>query len=106
MTAAEQVTAVFDYWPGLRLIGCWKGGTVGVRLSENPAHRIRAQRPRRDQPHRRKLHVNQLMQAMAEAERATGIRVRHYRRFADSEKSRYASSIGFSAIYAAAMVLR
>jgi hypothetical protein len=23
-----------DYWPGLRLIGCWKGGSVGVRLKE------------------------------------------------------------------------
>jgi hypothetical protein len=23
-----------EYWPGLRLIGCWKGGTVGVRLKE------------------------------------------------------------------------
>jgi hypothetical protein len=23
-----------EYWPRLRLIGCWKGGTVGVRLQE------------------------------------------------------------------------
>ena len=23
-----------DYWPRLQLIGCWKGGTVGVRLHE------------------------------------------------------------------------
>jgi hypothetical protein len=23
-----------DYWPNLRLIGCWKGGSVGVRLKE------------------------------------------------------------------------
>ena len=23
-----------DYWPQLQLIGCWKGGTVGVRLNE------------------------------------------------------------------------
>jgi GH3 auxin-responsive promoter len=23
-----------EYWPGLRLIGCWKGGSVGVRLKE------------------------------------------------------------------------
>lgn len=23
MIAAEQITAVFDYWPGLRLSGCW-----------------------------------------------------------------------------------
>jgi GH3 auxin-responsive promoter len=23
-----------DYWPGLRLIGCWKGGSVGIRLKE------------------------------------------------------------------------
>jgi hypothetical protein len=23
-----------DYWPGLQLIGCWKGGSVGVRLKE------------------------------------------------------------------------
>ncbi len=23
-----------DYWPRLQLIGCWKGGTVGVRLNE------------------------------------------------------------------------
>jgi hypothetical protein len=44
-----------------------------------------------------KLHVNQLMQAMAEAERATGVRVRHYRGFADSEKSRYAFLVEFDA---------
>ena len=44
-----------------------------------------------------KLHVNQLIQAMAEAERATGIRVRHYRGFADSEKSRYAFLVEFEA---------
>ena len=24
------------YWPNLKLIGCWKGGTVGVRLQEFP----------------------------------------------------------------------
>jgi hypothetical protein len=23
-----------EYWPGLQLIGCWKGGTVGTRLKE------------------------------------------------------------------------
>ena len=23
-----------EYWPGLQLIGCWKGGSVGVRLKE------------------------------------------------------------------------
>jgi len=23
-----------DYWPELRMIGCWKGGSVGVRLNE------------------------------------------------------------------------
>jgi hypothetical protein len=23
-----------EYWPGLQLIGCWKGGTVGIRLKE------------------------------------------------------------------------
>jgi hypothetical protein len=23
-----------DYWPRLQLIGCWKGGTVGIRLKE------------------------------------------------------------------------
>jgi GH3 auxin-responsive promoter len=26
-----------DYWPHLQLIGCWKGGSVGVRLKELPA---------------------------------------------------------------------
>jgi len=25
-----------EYWPRLQLIGCWKGGTVGVRLKEFP----------------------------------------------------------------------
>jgi len=25
-----------EYWPGLALIGCWKGGSVGVRLHELP----------------------------------------------------------------------
>ena len=25
-----------EYWPRLRLIGCWKGGTVGIRLKEFP----------------------------------------------------------------------
>jgi hypothetical protein len=25
-----------DYWPELQLIGCWKGGSVGVRLNELP----------------------------------------------------------------------
>ena len=25
-----------EYWPRLQLIGCWKGGTVGVRLQEFP----------------------------------------------------------------------
>ena len=25
-----------EYWPRLQLIGCWKGGTVGIRLKEFP----------------------------------------------------------------------
>ena len=25
-----------EYWPRLQLVGCWKGGTVGVRLKEFP----------------------------------------------------------------------
>jgi hypothetical protein len=25
-----------EYWPHLQLIGCWKGGTVGIRLKEFP----------------------------------------------------------------------
>lgn len=181
-----------DYWPGLRLIGCWKGGTVGVRLKEFdrwfapgtpvrdlgymaseaqmslpisdegsagvlaiatnyyefiPEVEIQSPQPRiltceeltegetyyailttpgglyrydindvvrvtglyqktpliefarkgRDVTSLtgEKLHVNQLIQAMAEAERATGIRVRHYRGFADQEKSRYAFLVEF-----------
>lgn len=40
---AKQLEALFhgsdrlrpqDYWPNLALIGCWKGGSVGVRLKE------------------------------------------------------------------------
>ena len=37
-----------------------------------------------------KLHVNQVIQAMEQAQRATGVEVRHFRGFADVEKSRYA----------------
>jgi hypothetical protein len=44
-----------------------------------------------------KLHVNQLIQAMAEAEGAAGIRIKHYRGFADGEKSRYAFLVEFEA---------
>lgn len=33
--ASEQGTLrPRDYWPRLQLIGCWKGGTVGIRLKE------------------------------------------------------------------------
>jgi hypothetical protein len=183
-----------EYWPRLRLIGCWKGGTVGVRLKEFerwfapdipvrdlgymaseaqmslpvsdhgsagilaiatnyyefiPEAEINSSRPAvltcdelvegetyyvilttpgglyrydindvvrvtgfyRETPliefarkgrdvtslTGEKLHVNQLMQAMAEAERAAGVRVRHYRGFADSEQSRYAFLVEFDA---------
>jgi len=37
-----------------------------------------------------KLHVNQVIQAMEQAQRATGTPVRHFRAFADVERSRYA----------------
>jgi hypothetical protein len=37
-----------------------------------------------------KLHVNHVIQAMEQAQRATGAVVRHFRAFADMENSRYA----------------
>lgn len=42
-----------------------------------------------------KLHVNQVVQAMAEAERAAGIAVQHFRVCADAENSLYAFSLEF-----------
>jgi hypothetical protein len=190
--ARHQRLRPAEYWPGLRLIGCWKGGTVGVRLKEFerwfapgtavrdlgymaseaqmslpvsdegsagilaittnyyefiPEAEIRSSQPvtltceelqegetyyavlttpgglyrydindvvRVAGFYKRtpliefarkgrdvtsltgeKLHVNQLIQAMAEAERATDITVRHYRAFADSENSRYAFLVEF-----------
>ena len=179
-----------DYWPNLQLIGCWKGGSAGVRLHELrrwfgastpvrdlgymaseaqvtlpiadagsagvldvganfyefiPEAEIHSPQPvtlscDRLQPGRsyylilttpaglyrydindvvrvegyykktpliefvrkgrdvtnitgEKLHVNQLIQAMEQAQRAAGIAVRHFRAFADIEKSRYAFMI-------------
>lgn len=181
-----------EYWPGLRLVGCWKGGTVGVRLKEftrwfaeqtpvrdlgymaseaqmslpisdagsagilaidanfyefipepeigspnpttlacdeleeggvyylilttpgglyrydindvirvtgfyNQTPLIEFVRKGRDVTNLtgEKLHVNQLIQAVEEAQRATGLVVRHYRAFADVEKSRYAFLVEF-----------
>ena len=37
-----------------------------------------------------KLHVNHVIQAMEQAQRAVGVVVRHFRAFADTENSRYA----------------
>ena len=193
-TTQEETLRPREYWPRLQLIGCWKGGTVGIRLKEfsrwfaagtpvrdlgymaseaqmslpvsdegsagilaidsnfyefiaeaeihagdpailtcedltegqtyyvivttpgglyrydlndlvrvtgfyNQTPLIEFVRKGRDVANitGEKLHVNQLIQAMAEAERATGIRVRHYRGFADSEKSRYAFLVEFDA---------
>jgi hypothetical protein len=176
-----------DYWPHLQLIGCWKGGSVGVRLKELPAW-FGDQVPTRDLGYMaseaqmslpvsdtgsagilavdanfyefipeseigsanattlgcgelevggvyyviltsaaglyrydindvirvagfhgktplveflrkgrdvtnitgEKLHVNHVIQAMEQAQRATGAVVRHFRAFADTENSRYA----------------
>jgi len=36
LAAAGRLRPI-DYWPHLQLIGCWKGGSVGVRLKELPA---------------------------------------------------------------------
>ena len=182
-----------DYWPHLQLIGCWKGGSVGVRLKEletwfgagmptrdlgymaseaqmslpiadagcagilaidanffefipepeidspNPAavtcdelevggvyyvilttagglyrydindlirvsgfHRrtplIEFLRKGRDVTNitGEKLHVNQVIQAMDEARRTTGLAVLHFRAFADVEQSRYAFLVEFA----------
>jgi len=176
-----------DYWPHLKLVGCWKGGSVGVRLKElanwfgdavptrdlgymaseaqmslpisdhgsagilavdgnfyefipeseiastNPivlnCHELEAsgvyyvilttaaglyrydindvirvagflgetplvefQRKGRDVTNitGEKLHVNQVIHAMEQAQRATGAAVRHFRAFADVNESRYA----------------
>jgi hypothetical protein len=40
-----------------------------------------------------KLHVNQIIQAMEQSRRAIGVEIRHFRVFADVEKSRYAFSV-------------
>lgn len=176
-----------EYWPRLKLIGCWKGGTVGVRLREFdrwfaketpvrdlgymaseaqvslpisdrgaagilaidanfyefiPEEEIASEHPNtltceelregetyylilttpgglyrydindvvrvtgfhgktpliefvrkgRDVTNLtgEKLHVNQFIQAIEDAQRAVGLQARYYRAFADSEKSRYA----------------
>ena len=42
-----------------------------------------------------KLHVNQLIRAMEQAQRATGVVLQQYRAFPDLEKSRYTFLIGF-----------
>jgi hypothetical protein len=181
-----------EYWPELRLIGCWKGGTVGVRLKEfdrwfgggmpvrdlgylaSEAHMslpisdngsagvlaissnfyefipetemgnanpttltceeleeggiyyvilttaaglyrydindlIRVTRFYRKTPvieflrkgrdvtsiTGEKLHVNQVIKAMEESHQATTLEVRHYRVFADIEKSRYGFMVEF-----------
>lgn len=42
-----------------------------------------------------KLHVNQLIQAMEQAQNATGVVLQQYRAFPDLEKSRYTFLIGF-----------
>lgn len=42
-----------------------------------------------------KLHVNQVIQAMEQAQRATGALVQHFRAFADVEESRYTFMIEF-----------
>lgn len=42
-----------------------------------------------------KLHVNQVVQAMAEAQRAAGIAVQHFRAYADVENSLYTFSLEF-----------
>lgn len=181
-----------DYWPDLQLIGCWKGGTVGLRLKEFP-HWFGESAPVRDLGYMaseaqitlpvsdsgsagildiganfyefiaeteiysaepvtltceqleqgqsyylilttpaglyrydindvvrvagfykrtpliefvrkgrdvtnitgEKLHVNQVIQAMEQAQRATGVAVRHFRAFADVVKSSYAVMIEF-----------
>lgn len=181
-----------EYWPRLQLIGCWKGGTVGVRLKEF-ARWFGEKIPRRDLGYMasegqmtlpisdsgsagilaidenfyefipeteidspspttltcaeieegknyylllttpgglyrydindvvrvagffnrtpliefvrkgrdvtnitgEKLHVHQVVQALEQAQSATGIVVRHFRAFADLEKSRYAFLVEF-----------
>jgi hypothetical protein len=181
-----------DYWPGLQLIGCWKGGTVGIRLKEFerwfppgmpvrdlgymaseaqislpitddgcagilaidknfyefiPEAEIASTSPTvlhcaeleigeryypilttpgglyrydindviqvagffqrtpliefvrkgRDVTNitGEKLHVNQVIHALEQAQRAAGLAVRHFRAFADGEKSRYVFSVEF-----------
>jgi hypothetical protein len=188
-----------DYWPNLKLIGCWKGGSVGVRLKElaswfgdgmpvrdlgymaseaqmslpvtdngsagtltidanffefipeseigsanpitldcdeleiggvyyvilttpaglyrydiNDVIRVAAfhgttplvefLRKGRDVTNitGEKLHVNQVIQAMEQAQRATSVRVRHFRAFADVEKSLYAFMVELDGVNAPA----
>ncbi|HWH77948.1 MAG TPA: GH3 auxin-responsive promoter family protein, partial [Candidatus Binatus sp.] len=43
-----------------------------------------------------KLHVNQLIQAMTQAQRATGLAIQHYRACADADASRYAFAVEFT----------
>ena len=188
-----------DYWPNLKLIGCWKGGSVGVRLKEL-ASRFGGGMPVRDLGYMaseaqmslpvtdngsagtltidanffefipeseigsanpitldcdelepggvyyvilttpaglyrydindvirvaafygktplveflrkgrdvtnitgEKLHVNQVIQAMEQAQRATSVRVRHFRAFADVEKSLYAFMVELDGVNAPA----
>ena len=45
-----------------------------------------------------KLHVNQLIQAMEQAQSAAGVVLQHYRAFPDLEKSRYTILIGFDGV--------
>jgi len=191
--AATGALRPLDYWPHLKLIGCWKGGTVGVRLKEL-SNWFGATVPTRDLGYMaseaqmslpisdegsagilavdtnfyefipeaeinradpttlnceelevggvyyviltnsaglyrydindvirvtgfhgktplveflrkgrdvtnitgEKLHVNQVIQALEQAQRDTGATVQHFRAFADSEKSRYAFMIEFA----------
>jgi GH3 auxin-responsive promoter len=43
-----------------------------------------------------KLHVNQLIQVMAQAQSATGLTIQHYRGCADADASRYAFAVEFT----------
>lgn len=192
MAEARGALRPKDYWPALQLIGCWKGGSVGVRLKELsrwfgesiairdlgymaseaqmtlpisdagcagildvsanfyefiPESEIESSQPAtltcaelqegqsyyailttpgglyrydindvvrvtgffqrapllefvrkgRDVTNitGEKLHVNQLIQAMAQAQERAGIAPRHYRGVADAEESRYAFLVEF-----------
>ena len=45
-----------------------------------------------------KLHVNQIIQALEWSQRAISLEIRHFRVFADMEKSRYAFSVEFESV--------